>query len=237
MQIQLSGILAVLPQVANRDLFIILSMILLCVFAVSRVAFPKLFAESLSPDKLFGFRLKEDLGSSLRPFSTEHIYFTGLYSLALSFVALFLVNQLQREIPVDWLQVRNIPNGLLVWLVLGIALNLVVYLKYLLILLLSSLFNTRGFVSRHFIDFINASLFYYVISAIVIALGVYASFIPGVLFINTLKVSLLIFLFYRCLLLYIRLMQLSNYSKLYIFSYICSTELIPLIIGLKFLST
>ena len=66
----LRGMLAVLPQAEHRDLFIVISLLLLCVFAVSRVVFPKLFVESLSLDKLFGFRLKEDLGATIRPFST-----------------------------------------------------------------------------------------------------------------------------------------------------------------------
>ena len=72
-----------LATTAQRDLFIVISIVLLCVFAGSRVAFPKLFLETVGPDKLFGFRVREDLGSNIRPFSTEHIFFTGLYAINL----------------------------------------------------------------------------------------------------------------------------------------------------------
>lgn len=230
--------LAVLPQVLHRDLFIVLSMLLLVIYAVSRVIFPKLFAESIAMEKLFGFRIKEDLGSSIRPFSTEHIYFTALYSFNLSFVILFLVNGFATDlIEMAWLQFSEFWQGLLYWLLCGIAINLLVYLKYLLIALISWLFNATLLTSRHFIDLINASSLFFIFIALILAIGSYRVFLPGENLQMIVLVTVLIFFFYRSMLLYIRLIQLSPYSKLYIFSYICSTELIPLLVGVKFLTT
>ena len=77
-----------LEMVASRDAFIVLLMLLLIAFAISKVAFPKVFSELISPNKLFGFRVREDLGTNLRPFSSEHLYFTALSSLSISFVGL-----------------------------------------------------------------------------------------------------------------------------------------------------
>ena len=230
--------LAVLPQVQHRDLFIVLSMLLLVVYAVSRVIFPKLFAESIAMEKLFGFRLREDLGSSIRPFSTEHIYFTALYSFNLSFVILFLANGFATDlVQVGWLQFNGFGQGLLYWLLCGIGVNLLIYLKYLLIALISWLFNAKVLTSRHFIDLINASSLFFIFIALILAIGSYRVFLPGENLQMIVLISVLIFFFYRSMLLYFRLIQLSPYSKLYIFSYICSTELIPLLVGVKFFTT
>lgn len=233
----LTGILAVLPQAQYRDLYIVISIILLCVFAISRVTFPKLFAESISLSKLFGFRVKEDLGATIRPFSTEHIYFTALFSFNLSFVVIFMANQFLSHIDaLQLLQVRGFGVGLLMWLISGIVINLVVYAKYALINMAGWLFHTRPLVSRHFTDYVNASSLFYIIVTVCLSISTYSTFLVDTVFSQIVLTMVLLFIFYRTFLLYIKLLQLSPYSKLYIFSYICTTELIPLLIGLKFLT-
>lgn len=227
--------LSLIQQLPNRDLYIILSVILLCVFTISKIIFPKLFAESITWDKLFGFRIKEDLGSSIRPFSTEHIYFTALFSFNLSFVLLFTVNALTTEqVAFDLLKVLGVGQGILVWIVLGLILNLAIYLKYVLLFMIGWLFHMRQTVGRHFTDYINASALFYLLVALSVTLSAYSTFIASELFLQTILISIVVFIFYRTVLLYIKLMQLSPYSKLFIFSYICTTELIPVLIGLYF---
>lgn len=229
--------LGLIQVMVQRDLFIVLSILLLCIFAVSKVVFPKLFVESISVDKLFGFRIKEDLGSTIRPFSTEHIYFTALFGFNLSFVILFLANSaLFDNAALQILSVSNIWQGLLIWLVLGVVVNFTIYLKYLLIAVVGWLFHARQVVSRHFIDYINASALFYILMTLCLSMGTYATFISGESFLKTVAVAIVSFLFYRTALLYVKLIQLSPYSKLFIFSYICTTELIPILIGLYFVA-
>lgn len=230
-------VLGLTEAMVQRDLFIVLSIVLLCVFAVSKVVFPKLFVESISLDKLFGFRIKEDLGSTMRPFSTEHIYFTALFAFNFSFVILYVANSslLGESVP-QILQVEGVGYGILVWLVLGIVVNLTVYLKYALIATAGWLFHTRQIVSRHFTDYINASSLFYILVTVSLAMGTYATFISSELFLKTVGLIIVLFLFYRTILLYVKLIQISPYSKLFIFSYICTTELIPILIGLHFVA-
>ena len=105
--LKLQDIPLLVQPMVQRDFYIVLSIILLCVFAISKVVFPKLFVESISMDKLFGFRVKEDLGSTIRPFSTEHIYFTALFGYNLAFVtnpqsaAIEMLTDADKS---DWLQ-------------------------------------------------------------------------------------------------------------------------------------
>lgn len=233
-----AAIYAVLPQVAHRDLFIVISLILVVILAVTKVTFPLLFVESFSLGRLFGFRVKEDLGSNIRPFSTEHIFFTALYSFILAFVALFMINQLADSGPdLSLLMVDSFGQGFLLWLILGVGFNLLAYLKYLLIAITGWLFHARPLVNKHFIDYINASSLFYLLVSIVLSLTIYSTFIVGETFSLVVIFTIFIFLFYRSLLMYVKLLQLSPYSKLYIFSYICTTELIPVLIALKFLTT
>ena len=233
-----AAIYSVLPQVAHRDLFIVISLVLVIALAITKVIFPLLFVESFSLSRLFGFRVKEDLGSNIRPFSTEHIFFTALYSFILAFVALFMINQMADSGPdLSILLVDSFGQGFLLWLILGIVINLIVYLKYLLIAVIGWLFHARALVNKHFIDYVNASSLFYLLVSIVLSLTIYSTFIVGKTFSQIVISIIFIFLFYRSFLMYIKLLQLSPYSKLYIFSYICTTELIPVLIALKFLTT
>lgn len=235
--LKIQDVLSLVQPMVQRDFYIILSIVLLCVFAVSKVVFPKLFVESISMDKLFGFRIKEDLGSTIRPFSTEHIYFTALFGYNLAFVILFVVNQILTSQPgLQLLRFDNLWQGLLVWLLLGLVVNLAIYLKYVLLAIMGWLFHSTQLVSRHFVDYINASALFYIFMAICLSMSTYATFSYSEGLLKALTITIVIFLFYRTALLYVKLLQLSPYSKLFIFSYICSTELIPTLIGLHFVT-
>ena len=197
-----------LVRAEGRDAFIVIAIILLCTYAVSRAVFPKVFSGIIAPNKLFGFRVREDLGSNLRPFSSEHLYFTALSSLSLSFVILFIANGLWKDngLP-ETLIVDHFGFAILQWLGLFVVLNVLVYVKFLLILGFGLLFDLRSTISRHFVDMVNASLVF------------------------TLAASI-IFFYYRGFLIYMRMLNDRPHSKLFIFSYICATELTPLTIGL-----
>ena len=229
--------LSVILRVPHRDLFIVISILLLVFFTVYRIFFPNLFYESISVKKLFGFRLREDPDSNTKPFSTDYIFFTALHSLNLSFVFFFLVNCFTYQYDgLEWLQFSGFGQGMLYWLLGGLALNGFMYFKYVSVAVVSWVFNTRLLTSRHFMDFVNASAFFFILIALVLVIGGYSTFVLAESLRKAVLFAILIFFFYRSMLLYIRLLPLSPYSKLYIFSYICGTEWIPLIAGLKFVT-
>jgi hypothetical protein len=227
-----------LGMVESRNAFIVLSILLLCVYAISKAAFPKVFSDLISLDKLFGFKIREDLGSNLRPFGSEQFYFTALYSFSMSFVTLYLVNTLinPAQLPSIFL-VDHFAMAIIQWIVLGVILNLLSYLKFLLIFIFGTLFELGSSVSRHFVDMINASLFFSLIMAVLLTIASFSTVVPNVRLLE-LSVSLtLIFYYYRSFLLFGRLVGERTHSKLYIFSYICATELTPLTIGLVLIIT
>ncbi|WP_339607861.1 DUF4271 domain-containing protein [uncultured Roseivirga sp.] len=222
-----------LVRAEGRDAFIVIAIVLLCTYAVSRAVFPKVFSGIIAPNKLFGFRVREDLGSNLRPFSSEHLYFTALSSLSLSFVILFIANGLWKDngLP-EILIVDHFGFAILQWLGLFVVLNVLVYVKFLLILGFGLLFDLRSTISRHFVDMVNASLVFFLIVLLFLAVISFSFIVfPKNLIQFTLAASI-IFFYYRGFLIYMRMLNDRPHSKLFIFSYICATELTPLTIGL-----
>ncbi|MGW8122466.1 DUF4271 domain-containing protein [Roseivirga echinicomitans] len=222
-----------LMRAEGRDAFIVIAIILLCTYAVSRTAFPKVFSGIIAPNKLFGFRVREDLGSNLRPFSSEHLYFTALSSLSFSFIILFITNALWKEngLP-EILVVDTFGVALLQWLGLFVALNVLVYLKFLLILGFGLLFDLRAKVARHFVDMVNATLVFFVLILLFLAVISFSTVVIPQYLVQFTLVATVVFFYYRGFLIYMRMLNDRSHSKLYIFSYICATELTPLTIGL-----
>lgn len=218
--------------IESRDAFILLLILLLSAFAISKVAFPKVFSELISPNKLFGFRVREDLGTNLRPFSSEHLYFTALNSMSVSFITLYLLNVVDGITLPEVLIIDHFGVAILQWLGLAFAFNLLVYIKFVLITIFGLLFDMREAISRHFVDMVNASLFFFLLMLIFLGVVNFSSFIPNQHYIQAAVLLAVLFYYYRGLLIYIRLLNERAHSKLYIFSYICATELTPLTIGL-----
>lgn len=225
-------IFAQLTRIEGRDAFTVIAVLLLCVYAVSKTVFPKVFSEIISANRLFGFRVREDLGTNLRPFSSEHLYFTALSSLTFSFIVLYLLNGLPliNKLPV-FLKVDVFGWAMLQWLGLAVLINVSVYLKFLLIACFGLLFDLRPIISRHFIDMVNASIFFFLVLLVFLVAINFSAFVPPKHLLNIVLILLVIFYYYRSLLLYVRMLNDRAHSKLYIFSYLCATELMPFTIG------
>lgn len=221
-----------------RDISIAISILLLATYSVSRVTFPKMFATVYDFSKLLSFKIKDEFGSNIRLFSTESFYFTVVLSASLSFVLvvlLFGLNELGRLSMTPWLIPENFGAGILLWLVSTAGFQLFFLLKFALISLMGSLFNLPLSQSRHFYEVQSFNNCFALGMAIICALVVYSNYSFPELLVSTILTSTFIYLLYRLLNLYIKLEQLKLYSKLYIFSYLCSTEIIPAIVGIKLL--
>lgn len=221
-----------------RDIAIAISALLLATYAVSRMAFPKMFATVYDFSKLLNFKLKDEFGSNIRLLSTESLYFSIILSASTSFVVLVLffgLNQIEGLALVPWLIPKSFGMGILIWLLMTATFQLVFLIKYLFIWMMGSLFNLPPSTSRHFQEIQSLNNCYVLAMTVLCSLVVYSNYSFPALLINTILIGTVIYLLYRLLNIYFKLEHLKLYSKLYIFSYLCSTEIVPAIVGIKLL--
>ncbi|MBO3698884.1 DUF4271 domain-containing protein [Fabibacter sp. E12] len=222
-----------------RNIAIAISLLLLATYAVSRIVFPKMFTAVYDFSKFLNFKLKDEFGSNLRLLSTESFYFTVILSASLSFVALILVfglSQMGQLALFSWLVPESFGAGILIWLGMTASFQLLFLIKYLFIFLMGTLFNLPASTSRHFQEVQSLNNCFVLAMTSLCAIVVYSNFVIPDLLIKAIVGVTLIYLLYRLLNIYMKLEQLKLYSKLYIFSYLCSTEIIPAIVGIKLLS-
>lgn len=217
-----------------RNIAIVISMALFVIFGISRIVFPKLFVSIYSFGKFLSFRYRDEFGSGIRLFSTESFYFTALLSLNFSFViiCLFLFSP-EIQASLNWLKIETIAYGILAWLVLAFALQFVFFLKFLFLRIFGWLFNVPSEQSRHFQGFQSMNNSFSIMLYLLMSISIYVRFsFPG-LSLKILAVLVSIYVIFRLINLFFKIRNLGVYSNLYIFSYLCSTELIPTLLGLN----
>jgi hypothetical protein len=219
-----------------RDLAIVMAMALFVIYAISRVVYPKLFASVYSYARFFSTRLRDDFGSGIRLFSTENFYFTAVLSLNFSFAAVCLylfTPSVQATIP--WLAIESMGKGLLVWLLTAMAIQFLFFLKFLFVAWFGWLFGIPTDQSRHFseIQLMNNGLS--VVMYLILAISLFGRFSFPEFTVKLILATLAFYLVFRFFNLFLKIRNLGASSNLYIFSYLCSTELIPTLLGLNLL--
>ena len=108
-------------------------------------------------------------------------------------------------------------------------------LRFILISLSSDLFKMREIGTIHTFEYLRITNFYSLLFFLFLVLALFVIQINLDLFVYMLIYSIIIISIIRALILYLKFLNSSNYTKLYLFAYLCSAELLPVIVGLKFL--
>lgn len=223
--------------VANQELFrnitIGISMLLFVIFGISRMIYPKLFASLYAFDKFLVLKYREDFGSGIRLFSTESFYFTAVLSLNFSFALLCIylfTNQFEGAFP--WLNISSYGLGLLFWLAMALAIQFLFFLKFLFVQAFGWLFDIPLQQSRHFQEFQGFNHSFSLLVFLILSISIYIRFTFPLFSLKLLAFLIAIYLLIRLINLFFKIRSSGAYSNLYIFSYLCSTELMPTLVAL-----
>lgn len=160
-----------------------------------------------------------------------------VYVVVLSAVLSFLIVVATDQFPSDPVPVVSHSTGHLFvsWLWILFVMIAWILLRFLIISLSSDLFKMRSVGTIHTFEYLRITNFYglSVFLMMVILLFIFPVD-PGIfsyiIFYSAILISVL-----RAFLLYLKFLKSTDYTKLYLFSYLCIAELLPVIIGLKIL--
>jgi len=195
---------------------------------VIKVNYDKRYINVLSFGKIFTTRLNEGDQSRMRIVDRDNFVFAGLYAVLISGLIYYLsfgkgVGFLGVEASgiIDYLEILMIVAGGLI-------------AKVILVALASNLFGNNKISAFYLKEMLNINLFFVIIlffSSILIFL--LEGRIPG-FWLSTAIYAMLAFYILRLILLYFKILKLSSFTNLYLFSYFCTTEIFPFLIGLKY---
>lgn len=196
--------------------------------------YPRAYRDFFNFSKAFSPTLKEEKILSQRTMSTANALFLWGHSMILAVVIIFFWRVLGGIPDVfGFVGLQTFKSSLFSWLILSAIVYITIGLKYLLIRTLCSLLNFEKIAQIHFFDFFRLSMMF--TSPVLMVLTI--------MHLNELdyqimpyQVVLYIFitlLVARIVVLVMKLIGGSSFRKIHLISYLCTTEILPLLIGVR----
>jgi hypothetical protein len=223
------------PSTFFRDFVILAGLILMILFVVMLRLHPKLASDYFSITRIFSLREGDDGLSSSRITGSSNILFFIFCSLMISLYLLIILYHLPDHfaLPLKF-KASSFWSIFWQWIKLSLIQFVVIFSKILITFSLSNLFGMKGIAGTHFLNWIRALLilggalfvvlFIYYISRGQ-SHGLYITFLSGLVAILTAWI----------IIAFLKLNTRIEHSMFHLFSYICATEIIPLLITIKVL--
>ena len=202
------------------------------IFNVNPLAFTRL----INPVELLKNDPRDQLSKLNKPYSSSIIFFVVIVSMLTSFTLLFLSSNKLNVFSVNVILSEKTTTIRLLgdFFILSTIFFLLFYCKYIFMVMAGNMLNLDKLVDVLFIKIVQSSYLFYV----AIFLLVFMLSLNSPMWLNSVKSFFLIpFLFFytvRFFVLYIVSKPPGTFINLYLFSYLCVIEIIPLIIGIKF---
>jgi hypothetical protein len=223
------------PHSYFRDFVVVAGLVIILLFLVALHLNPKLASDYFSAARILSAREAEDSQSSARLTSSSNVQFYILCSLMIGFYLLIILQNLPSEfaLPVRF-QASGFWSLWWQWLKLSTIIFYIFLLKIVIIFLLTRLFGMRGMARFHFFNWIRLLLI--VFGAATILLFVYFISRGGSSYFFVVSLSIVVIALVGSIVVaFFKLSGRSEHSMFHLFSYICATEIIPLLITVKVL--
>ncbi len=184
---------------------------------------------------LLTLRTRDETFLVNRPMSLTNVLFVLNLSFLLAYLFLFVQS---RNIDVFsssalLLDQQNVGAMLLYYLLISGLIFLSFMGKFLMLQVVGSLYRFDSIVNLHFFKLIQSSLLFFTVVGIIAAILIFN--VPNITGLtNVLLIPFTIFYLARLVLLYLVITATAPIKSLYLISYLCIVELVPLLIGVRF---
>jgi hypothetical protein len=214
---------------------VVAGLIIILFFLVALRLNPKLTSDYLSLSKLFSSRESDDSQASARLTSSANVQFYILCSLLIGFYLHIVFHSLPLRFALsEHFQASGFWMISWQWMKLSGIIFFILLFKIFLVFSLTRLFGMRGMARYHFFNWIRLLLLVFGAATVVlfmyfIARGSSPDYF--VIFLSVVVVALIVWI----MLAFFKLRSRSGHSMFHLFSYLCGTEIIPLLITVKVL--
>jgi hypothetical protein len=223
------------PPTYFRDFVTLAGLVIILLFLMITRLNPKLASDYFSVVRIFSLREGEDAQSNARLTSSTNIQFYIICSLLLGFYLMIIIHHLPDEYALPlYFQGHTFGAVVWQWIRLSTIILSVFFIKIVLIYSLTRLFGLRGVTRIHFFNWVRLLLIVFGASSIIIFVyfisrGQSTTFF--LVFLMLIAGTLTAWIF----IVFLKLNGKNEHSMFHLFSYICATEIIPLLITVKVL--
>lgn len=232
------SLLTILPRELSpfQNFFVIGLLILACLYAFLYNFQPKSFQRFFSIRDLLTLSKRDESFVVNKPFDIGNILFVVNLSFTLGFILMLITHEKS-----DFFLASNILREgetlgtlLLNFIEIVIIVFAAMILKYFVLKVLSNLYRLDNITNIHYFKIIQASSIFFLLILIVLTFSTISN--PEIIRSANkyFFVPILLFFVLRLVLLYFTINKMATLKNLYLFSYLCIIELIPLIVGVRF---
>ena len=223
------------PYFHFRDFVVIAALLVLVLMVVSARLNPKLANDYFSVPRLLSSRESDDGQANARLASAANVQFFVICSLLIAFYLLIVMYNLpvQYALPIHF-EASGFGMIWVQWLKVSAIVMMVLVLKVFVVFSLTRLFGLRSVARYHVFNWVRLLLVFFTLAALVLFMyfiargshaGWYIAFLYAIVFALAAWVAVAFF----------KLSGRSGHSMFHLFSYLCATEIIPLLITAKVL--
>lgn len=235
-----NGMLEIFRRPANdfSNFFGLGVLILLIIMALLTNIYSKAFANYYNFRKAVAVKFREENLFAARPTSISYVYFLIFHSLLMAFVliTIFHFTDFWPE-TVRFLNTQSLQEAFKSWFMLAFLIFSTFVLKYIYIAAFGALFSLGTFSALHYYDFIRMSKVFFLFTFSCVVLLFYGFGYGQEVWLKIIIYTIVFFSVFRVIILYLKLLKFSPFRNLHLFLYICSTELLPMLIGFKIFFT
>ncbi len=218
-----------------RD-FVVIGVIVILLFLILIVGQnPKLAGDYFSIRKLVGVPGSQDSLGDSRTTSSSNILFQSFCSVLGGFLLTILFTSLKDRYAIATIFIHNtFLESILIWMVLSAIILACFFTKQLIIYLFAYLFGIKELAVAHYFNLVR--LLFWVLGLSAAGISIYL-IMHGDKVVVFEKIYFLLgwILGFWVVLIFFKLSRRVGFSMFHLFSYLCATEIIPLIITIKVL--
>ena len=209
----------------------IIIMIILTFFVILYSLFPSDLVDFLNVQTVVTFRYTETGLIKYRTITKTQSLVIVFEAALLASILIIVLNYYNNPFG-DTIFMRI--NPIFGWLMLLGLVLFSIFLKYILINAVSNLFKVQDKVNFYFLEYLRMAMVFYSIIFVVLCYIVINRFFVLSSFLESMIHIVAGFNILRFIIIYFKFRRTVSMKSLHLFSYLCTTELIPIIIGLKF---
>ena len=209
----------------------IIILVLFTFFVVLHTLFPSELLAFLSLQTLVTFRYTNTAFTKYRSLTKTQTLVIIYQAALLAGILIIFLNYYNNPLgQVFFLKI----NPIFGWLIIFGIVLILMFLKYVLISIISILFGLADKINFYFIEFLRMAMIFYSIMFVILSYTVINKFYLVDILLESLIFIVIFFNLIRFIIIYFKFRRSITMKSLHLFSYLCTTELIPIIIGLKF---
>jgi hypothetical protein len=233
-KIEGSGIIERPDELVNMDFYVAAAIFILFLFGILKVSDRKLFGNVWDFNSIISIKIKIDSDLERNTFTPQYIFLLIILSLTISYLLLFAIDHQFVHQPKIFAYVASM-NMTFYWFFLSLGVLTVLFIKYVVLVLVSSIFSVSNFAKIYFFEFIRTTFVMYI--GVLLFVTFYSLISKSGFWLDNqwVLVFFTVLILMRVIFLYAKSIRLTSFNHLHLFSYLCPIEIIPSLIILNFI--